>query len=265
MECFKYYLRCAFMAFAIVILPFSATAQELITGLSNETIYITSDFNGSELVVFGTINNLQRLTKTQDKEGTIGDYDIVVVIEGPAEEGVVRKKARTGGIWINNDSVGFEMIPSSYLMMTSKPQDENTLNESLSALKIGLNHASFGNSENKTVSTAPQDFRTAVVRLRKADGLFWQGTGINFLGDNLFRARFEIPALIPVGNHTVKSYLFVEGELVSDSSHIVEITKTGFEQLMFDFSYDYGYLYGIFCVILAIVTGWLSSVIFRRS
>ena len=265
MHRFKDTLRQAFMAFVIALMPFSATAQELITGLSNETIYITSDFNGSELVVFGTINNLQKLATSQDGDVTIGNYDIVVVIEGPLEEGVVRKKDRTAGIWINNDSVGFDMIPSSYLMMTSRTHDEKALGDVFKTLKIGLDHTSFGAATNNAISTEAKDFRKAVVRLKMADGLFWQGSGINFLGDNLFRAKFEIPALIPVGNQKVKSHLFVNGQLISKSSHVVEITKVGFEQLMFDFSKDYGYLYGLFCVILAIITGWLSSVFFRRS
>lgn len=264
MRRFKATMRQFCAIVATIMLPFSAAAQELVTGLSHETIYITSDFTGSELVVFGAINNLGSLAGSQDENVTMGNYDIVVVIEGPPEEGTVRKKDRTLGIWINDDSVTFEMIPASYLMMTSEPHDEKALNAALKALNIGLGHTSFGALKNNAVSTSPQDFRKAVIRLKMNDGLYSETTGISFLGDNLFRARFEIPALIPIGNHTVNSYLLVDNELISQSSHTIEITKTGFEQFMYNFSREYGYLYGVFCVILAIVTGWVSSIIFRR-
>ena len=37
----------------------AANAQQLVTGLTNETVFITSDFNGTELVIFGTVNDMQ--------------------------------------------------------------------------------------------------------------------------------------------------------------------------------------------------------------
>lgn len=264
MRCLHMILRKFFVILSIAVFPFSAAAQELVTGLSHETIYITPDFTGSELLVFGTINNLQDLTGPHNNDLTKADYDIVIVIEGPSETGIVRMKDRAAGIWINRDSVGFNKIPSSYLMMTSKIADEKSLNRTLRALSIGLENKSFGLSKINTFTTHPQDFRNAVVRLKTEDGLYWHGGGVSILGDNLFRARFKIPALIPVGKHKVMSHLFVDNKLISKSIHIVEITKTGFEQLMFGFSRDFGYLYGIMCVVLAIMTGWLSGVIFRR-
>lgn len=249
---------------AIFVLPFSANAQELVTGLSHESIYITSDFTGTDLFVFGTINNLQEHAKASEDRPTMGHYDIVVVIEGPIHKRTVRKKDRTLGIWINRDSIGFDQIPDSYLMMTSKLHDEKALNYTLKNNRIGIENISFEASVINTFTTSPRDFREAVIRLKREDGLYWQGEGVSFLADNLFRARFRIPALIPVGTHKVHSHLFENNKLVSKSSHTVEITKTGFEQLMFDFSRDFGYLYGIMCVVLAIMTGWLSGLIFRR-
>jgi len=264
MRAFDRILRPMLLVLYLAILPVEGRTQELVTGLSHETIYITSDFTGTDLVVFGTINNMQELPSPQGEDTTMDDYGIIVVIEGPAEPGVVRKKQRTAGIWVNRDSIGYATIPASYLMMTSQKPDNEGLQNTLKALKIGLEYTPFGKAESNTALNDPEDFRKAIVRLKMKNGLYRESNGVKFLGDNLFRAQFKIPALIPVGTHTVHSYLVVDGKPVSHSRHVIQITKTGFEQLMFDFSRQYGYLYGVFCVILAMVTGWMSSVIFRR-
>ena len=42
------------------------------------------------------------------------------------------------------------------------------------------------------------------------------------------------------------------------------IAKTGFEQFMVTFSREDSFIYGVMCVALALLTGWLAGVIFRR-
>ncbi|MEO1067004.1 MAG: TIGR02186 family protein, partial [Pseudomonadota bacterium] len=199
-----------------------------------------------------------------DEDVTIGRYDIVVVIEGPREPSVVRKKARTAGIWINRDTVEFDSVPASYLMMTTKPVDDPQFQQALSSLGIGLSEITFNTNSANADAATDGDFRDAVVRLKMTKELYWEGEGIRFLGDNLFRARFKIPALVPIGVHQVRSYLLLDNQLVSGATQAVNIKKTGFEQFLYRFAHDYGFLYGVVCVILAILTGWLSSVIFRR-
>ncbi|HEV7283598.1 MAG TPA: TIGR02186 family protein [Kaistia sp.] len=51
--------------------------------------------------------------------------------------------------------------------------------------------------------------------------------------------------------------------LASDQSEI-RISKMGFEQFTFDLAHNQGLIYGLICVILAVFTGWLAGVIFRR-
>lgn len=246
------------------ILPGAVNAQQLVTGLTLEEISITSDFTGAELVVFGTINDMQGPATSGDEEITMDRYEIVVVIEGPREPGVVRKKERVGGIWINQDNVKFDSIPSSYLMMASSPPEEARVNAVLKELKLGAEFTSFGTLRNVFSSQKARDFRGSVVRLKREEGLYHETDGVRFIADNLFRAQFKIPALIPVGTHRVRSFLLFDNKLISKANHEVRIIKTGFEQLMYNFAHENGIAYGICCVLLAIITGWLSSIIFRR-
>jgi uncharacterized protein (TIGR02186 family) len=43
-----------------------------------------------------------------------------------------------------------------------------------------------------------------------------------------------------------------------------EVVKVGFEQFVASASRDYGLLYGIVTVMMALLTGWFASVVFRR-
>lgn len=242
----------------------AAKAQQLVTGLTNETVFITSDFNGTELVIFGTINDMQKPAGDTGEEITLERYDVVIVMEGPKEPGVVRKKQRAVGIWINKENVEFGDIPSSYLMQTSADMEKPGFDDALKALQVGFDHMQMGEISNVVTHGETAEFREAIIRLKVGNRLYRQNVGVEFLGDNLFRTRIQIPPLIPVGIHQVRSYLLLDNELVSGSTHAINVRKTGFEQATYSFSRNYSYLYGIICVIIAMLTGWLSSVIFRR-
>ena len=62
-------------------------------GLSSETVEIASNFDGTDIVVFGSIENGEPELLAANR------YDIVVVLFGPKEEIVVRRKERKLGVW----------------------------------------------------------------------------------------------------------------------------------------------------------------------
>jgi uncharacterized protein (TIGR02186 family) len=62
----------------------------------------------------------------------------------------------------------------------------------------------------------------------------------------------------------VKSFLFHRGEVVSQTEQTLEVAKTGFEQITFELAQNYPLVYGLLAVGLAIFTGWLAGVIFRK-
>ena len=44
----------------------------------------------------------------------------------------------------------------------------------------------------------------------------------------------------------------------------LEIRKSGVEQMIYDYAHRYSFLYGIFAVALAMLTGWLGRLIFQK-
>ncbi len=69
---------------------------------------------------------------------------------------------------------------------------------------------------------------------------------------------------MPVGTHRARAFLFRNGSFVTETSAPLAIMKSGFEQRIFEIAHRQSLLYGLFAVLLAITTGWLGRIIFRR-
>jgi tetrahydromethanopterin S-methyltransferase subunit G len=51
---------------------------------------------------------------------------------------------------------------------------------------------------------------------------------------------------------------------VARTNSALEVIKAGFEQYVADAARDYGLLYGLITSLMALLTGWIASVVFRR-
>jgi uncharacterized protein (TIGR02186 family) len=58
--------------------------------------------------------------------------------------------------------------------------------------------------------------------------------------------------------------VFADGAQVARGTSAFEIIKVGFEQFVANASRDHGVLYGLATAMMAIMTGWFASVVFRR-
>jgi uncharacterized protein (TIGR02186 family) len=80
----------------------------------------------------------------------------------------------------------------------------------------------------------------------------------------VFRAAIPLPSDAPTGSYAIDVKLFADGALIASTSSALEIIKVGFEQYVADAARDYGLLYGLATALLALLTGWIASVMFRR-
>lgn len=243
---------------ALVVALLPARAEQLVTALSNDVVSITSNFTGSRLVVFGTIErDAQTVART-------GSYEVVVQLAGPRTTLITRRKERTAGIWINADSERLVGVPSFLAVLSTSPLDEITSEQTRARLVIGLDMVPF----NKPPEPEPPvhtDFEQAFLRLMQADLLYQQAEdGVEFLSSQLFRAPVALPATVPVGTYVATAYLFQDGTLLSSTTEELVIAKIGFEQFMTTFAHQHGLIYGLTAVLIACLTGWVAGVIFRR-
>jgi len=226
-----------------------AAAQELIADLSNHLIAITSDFTGTELLVFGAME---------------GGGDVVVVVTGPRDVVVVRKKARVFGIWINAHSAEFANVPAFYAVASTRPLDEIATPDKLRLHEIGLQGLRVEASADVDAEEH-KEFLAALIELKQSNGLFPdQPQHIDVVGDRLFRVKIPFPADVPVGSYLVQSFLIRDGEVVLAQTSPLVISKAGFGADIYDFAHEDGELYGILAILGAVMAGLLGNFMFRR-
>ena len=234
----------------LLIVP--AKAEDLVSGVSQDIIQITSNYTGTNIVVFGAIEG------PQGQQGR----DIVVVVRGPDEPMTVRRRDRIAGIWVNADAARFEGLPAYYYLASTAPLSRIASREALERYGIGLEalHPTVVGSHHD-----PEPFRQAAIRYHQRVGLYTESPGsIDFLSETLFRTRVPVPAGVSRGQYNVEVYLFRDGQVVSAQSTPLFVDASGLERRLFNLAHDAPLSYGLACVLMAMLLGWISSVLFRR-
>lgn len=233
-----------------------AAAESLVVALSADNVKINSNFTGTGITVFGAI---ERDAETVSRSG---DYDVAIVMRGPPETVVTRRKDRLAGIWINRAARTFEAVPSFYSLQASRALDDMAAPLVLERSGLGLEHLA---ASLAPADAGASDFRQAFIRLKQKAGLYSEEAGtVTSPGAGLFQATVPVPANIPVGVYTIGVFLFRSGSLLASTERSLEISKTGFEQLMFETSRSASFAYALAMIVIALFVGWLAGVIFRR-
>ncbi|WP_292898828.1 MULTISPECIES: TIGR02186 family protein [unclassified Nitratireductor] len=252
--------------FALILLTsYSAVqAQDRIPeniqiGLSTDQVSITSDFSGAELTIFGALDNADPLIARQ------GRYDVIVVLEGPPRPVTVRKKTRVAGMWINTESVIFRDVPASYSMALTRAPQDITAPDGYRQLALGADNLHLqpldADGDPKTI----EEFTRALRERKEAEGLYSTRPGaVRFLSQSLFRASLRLAPNVAVGTHRARAFLFRNGMFLRETSAQLTIRKAGLEQRLYQFAHQNSMLYGILSVLIAIVTGWLGRLFFRK-
>jgi len=237
----------------------NAPPEGIQIGLSTDNVSIPAGFSGADLTIFGSLENPDPLIARQ------GRYDVIVVLEGPGRPVVVRRKDRVLGVWINLESESFDNVPVSYSVATTRPMQDITEPTSYKQLSLGASNLYMQPTDTGGDPTTIQEFTAALRERKKATGLYSENVGgVQFLSQNLFRATVRLAPNVPVGTHKARAFLFRSGLFIKESSAQLEIRKSGFEQSIFRAAHNYSFLYGVFAICLAMVTGWLGRLVFRK-
>ena len=241
----------ALLFLAILMLPIAgAAAQPVVADLSSHRVSITSSFTGADIVLFGVRE---------------GGGDVIVVVRGPPQERVVRQKERVAGIWVNRQQMIFGNVPGYYALAATRPFADMTGPEFLVENQIGPERLVFEVAEGLD-PTVIEDFRAALVRSHQQSGLYSaEASPVAYVGGTLFRSEFHLPGGAPVGTYSASVYLLRDGELVGFDTTPLFVTKAGVGRAVYDYAHDQPAAYGILAVLLALIAGWASSLVYRRA
>lgn len=221
--------------------------------ITDRDIAVTSDYQGFDVTVFGYNPEWRR------------GGDIVVALRGPTQPTVVRRKFRFLAFWVNGDPVRFEEAPSFLAVYSDRPL--NQIASPRLILALGLDPAASARLAGQTPpGTDASDYRRALVRLRRAAGLYIENpNGLRIDNEMLFQAQISIPANAPIGDYTADVYYFRDQRLISSRQSQVKVSREGIERQVHEFASDWPFVYGLLTVAIALLAGWLAAIVFRRT
>jgi uncharacterized protein (TIGR02186 family) len=247
---------------ALALAAFGAQApraETLIASVSSHQIQINSNYTGAQITVFGLVERDGRTVARGDP------YDIVVTVRGPQRMLIVREKEQVGPIWINRTQRRFPEHSVFLMVSSNRPLDEILGAAAARRDRIGLANAQRVATPALEQEGSTARFRDALIRILKDKGLYAQDErGVTFLSQTLFSAPIEVPATAPTGTYEIDIVLYAGGAILARQTTNFEVIKTGIEQRLATGAHDRSLLYGLATVILALLLGWLASVIFRR-
>ena len=228
-----------------------ARANTLAADLSSHLIAITTAFVGTDVVLFGTPD---------------GDGDIVVTVQGPREDQMVRRKSEVAGIWINRERLAFADVPGYYAVAASAPIASIAEPDVIARHELGVEHLKLRpiDASGLTLSEITA-FQDALVRNKQRQSLYTaEPEPVNFIGPKLFRTTLSFPANVPPGIYKVQVFELEDGHVVGAQRSTLVISKVGVEADIYDFAQQRSALYGLLAVVMSVTLGWLAGVIFRR-
>jgi uncharacterized protein (TIGR02186 family) len=243
-------------AVIIVVALFSApaSAESLVSTLSDDAVEITSNFTGEQIVVFGAVRGVP----ADDTP-----YQVAVVVQGPSQDIVVRQKQRVLGVWVNRTAREFDDVPSYYVMHLSGDFSGVADPALLAQYRLGIASLPFVAGSNGDATD--QRFAKALIDLKSAHQLYVERKqAVEMLAPSVFRTTFFLPSDVPTGEYRVSVYLFRDNTFLAGTTETLAIAKGGFSQRIARAALDFPLSYGLVCVALAVFIGWLAGVIFRR-
>jgi len=233
-----------------------ALAEEVLAGLSQTRVSITTGFSGSEIFIFGAI-------KREAPPPQSDTLDIIVAVQGPSAPVIVRKKEREFGIWVNGPGIQVDAAPSFYAVATTRPYFEAISHTEDLRHRVGIDQIVRLVGETQA-DRYPEEYREAVIRLRRNAGLYFEAEGgVTLTDDTLFQTRIALPAQLVEGDYRARVFLLRDRQVVDIFENTITVRKVGLERWIYTMAKEQAALYGLLSIAVALAAGWLASAFFR--
>lgn len=251
----------AFICFLALVVPAQAqeganpTGETIVAGLSQNLVSITTNFTGSEILIYGAVKRERPIPKGEPLE-------VIATVQGPSGPLTVRRKERRFGIWMNTEAVSISRAPSFYAIASSVPLDQGLSETDNLRYQITIPSAIQAVGIASEAEDAPA-FLDALIRLQtEEENYVLDESSVRLLESTLFRADVALPANLTEGEYKVRLFITRGGTVVDMHEEIITVNKDGLERWIFNLAHEQSLLYGLLSLVLAIVAGWGASAAF---
>lgn len=245
------------MILIIAAWAFSASARsaEIAIALTDDRVEVDANFAGAQLTLFGAVTGI---------EDDAGAFDIIAVISGPVGDFTVRPLEQRGIIWLPGAPEIIENAPRFYATSATRPISDIAPLPDQAMFELGLENIAAIDLYADIDAAHP--YNAAFLDTLEAQGRYQDRVGgVTFLKGALFTIRTDLPATTPVGDYSVNVYLYRDGVMIHRDEAALRVNKVGLERRIFDLAHQRPVLYGLLCVAVSLLAGWIAGLAFRKS
>lgn len=229
----------------------------LVPEVSQSRIEVRQGFTGADLLLYGAVIDPQG-------RGGRRDYDIAVVLKGPAEPIRLREKERLAGIWMNAGSNDFRSAPSFFAVASSNPIDDIVDPRTAAIYELGTQFIQL----SPTGQIEPEEqarYASGLVEMRERLGLYKQNPqGVRISEGVLYQARIALPSNVTTGQYTAETFAIADGRVLASATAEIEVVKVGLEGSVVYASQRWSLFYGLGAIALSLGMGWIAGQAFSR-
>jgi hypothetical protein len=242
----------------LVLFPRCSRAQGSYIDCSPNLIQVRAFFHGTWVKIHGRCPSGSR---------------VLVEVVGEDEKEILMKMGRRGLLWMNVAEVHIEGAPNLYLL----------LGHSETSLATPSNKMDFRDGKNCGYGQLLQRVRISgshvdeaekvklfeeFVNLKESESLYGilpNAIQVEPRGDgDYFEGRFWLPPRVYAGDYAVRPLLVIGNEILRGSSTKIKVVRVGLPAILSSLALRQPALYGILAVVVAMATGLLMGVVFRR-
>jgi uncharacterized protein (TIGR02186 family) len=192
--------------------------------------------------------------------------DVVIEVVGPEEDALFHLKGRVGPLWLNVAEVDLKFTPHLYLLLTS---NEMPSGEGLEEFGLGLEHVETKMALHPTSLDKDEIFEQ-FLKLKRSQGLYAEHYGAigydpAIDGRRGFHAELFLPSSTAPGVYRIVATGLAEGRVVDHTVQDLWVAEVGLIKIIHDLSVEHDLIYGVACVIVALIVGGLVGVVFKRA
>ena len=227
----------------------------LVPEVSQSRIEVRQGFTGANLLLYGAV-----IAPPSDQR----EFDIVVVLKGPAEAIRMREKERIAGIWMNAGATDFRSAPSFFAVASSRPVSELVDERTAAIFELGTRFIQLSpTGEIEPIEQAR--FASGLVDMRRRQGLYKEDPeGVRISEGVLYQARINLPSNVTTGPYTAETFAIAGGRVVASATAKIEVVKVGLEGRVVLEANRNSFLYGTFAIFLSLSMGVMAGRLFAR-
>lgn len=247
----------AIISFMLLASP--AQAENIALALTDDSIAVDTGFSGARVTIFGVVTGV---------DDPADEVDVIAVIRGPETSFRIRPYEKSGLIWTPGAAHFIENAPGLFLTSATRAIASVAPLPDQAQYRLDTDHLEIAvrpDEKHPLSNEKASVLKDAFIKEAEALGLYGSSSGgVAFKKEGLFTINVALPANTPVGNYDVSVFLYRDGVQLGADAAILAVNRVGAERRIYQLAHNRPLSYGIFCVAISLLAGWIAALAFRK-